>query len=486
MNTRMSFVSKFTRYLTGFTNDQVETPCTTNVNGVLVRTAPGLRLCDEIGLKTARRAGWIMSMKTLREYGLHENAEYFWDVFPEDSLRPCMTTMANALLSLEAERQGSLHVAIDADQRLTIMNDLYDSLLMNTGLTKNDLAGGYIVLRLGLEPNRCSDQEKVKTTMQLYLKKGTYPPVIVSKHAMAAMHRDLRLLEMEKKDHNSTVAFRPIHESTNIEENASGMNITDQISEIGFANDTVLNDLTNYMDKSVYDLDDEGEIEDISTKMNNTITKLRSVTLQVGIEKSQIDEAKVQLHETFMQKQEEIEQLNQIMHNQKEELKIKEEHIGRLEKDLDNARTELASETANLEKQLEKVTTEKQQQAFNTIPLEQVEEAQKQLADLEGQVKDRRENEQRLRRQIRNLKEEYTSKIAENQSAIDTATALRVQFKSSMDETKNQLNQLKRENQDLRDETEQKEKANALLSKRITELDRAVKQTSIRRNPQWK
>ena len=77
----MSFVSKFTRYLTGLTNDEVEATCTVNVNGGLVKTAPGLRLSDELGLKTARRAGWIMSMKTLRENGIHENADYFWDIF---------------------------------------------------------------------------------------------------------------------------------------------------------------------------------------------------------------------------------------------------------------------------------------------------------------------------------------------------------------------------------------------------------------------
>ena len=477
----MSFFSKFSGYLTGFAPDSVETPTTARINGAQVKMAPGLRLCDEEGLKTARRAGWIMSMNMLRANNIHENDAYYWDILPESTLQSHLATMANALLKLEAQRQGSVVVALGAKERLAMVNELYESLLVNTGLTKADLTNGYITLRLGLEQNRCSTPQRVAEVMKGYEIKGTYPPVVVFKTAMAAMCRDFDLLALEKQDQNSTITFRPVHESTKLDDNASGMNITDQISDIEFANETVLSGLTDYMDKTVYELEDVGEIEDISSNMQATVAKLRSVTLQVNKEKGEIEEAKQKLHHTFSEQAGQIEELNQIIHTQTLSVKTKEEEIERLQSDLMTVKEELREKTESLEADLAAVTQEKKQHALHTVPAEQVDEAERQIAELEGEVKDRRQNEQKLRRKIKEMKTEYAAKIAEKESAIQTADGIKQSYRSTMDETKVKMEQLRNENSKLQSDLASKQKENGLLVKRVDELNRSVKQTSIRR-----
>ena len=443
--------------------------------------APGLKLCDAEGLKTARRAGWIMSMKMLRDNNIHENEEYYWDILPESTLQPHLANMANALLKLESHRKGSLIVAMSTDERIAMVNQLYESLLVNTGLTKADLSNGYLTLRLGLEHNRCSTPQHVAEVMRGYEIKGTYPPVIVYKTAMAALCRDFNLLMLEKQDQNSTITFRPVHESTKLDDNASGMNITDQLSDIEFANETVLSELTDYMDKTVYELDDAGEIEDISSNMQFTAAKLRNVTLQIGKEKGMIEEAKQQLQHTFSEQTRQIEELNQILHAKTLDVRSKDEEIERLQSDLITVKSELLAKTQSLEADLVAMTQEKQQQALHSVSADQVAEAEHQIADLEGEIRERRQNEQKLRKKLTEMKSEYAARIAENESAIQTADTMKRSYRSAIDETKIKIEQLKTENTKLQSDLDSKQKENGLLMKRVEELNRSVKQTSIRR-----
>ena len=186
--------------------------------------APGLRLCDEEGVKTARRAGWIMSMNMLRANNIHENDEYYWDILPETTLQLQMATMGNALLQLEAKRQGSFAVEMCSKERIDMMIELYGKLLDKTGLAKEYMKEGYIVLR-SVSEERFSNIKEVDQIMKQYERNGAYPPVIVTKDAMATLAFEINLFCLNEKvvQEKDIVSRRPTHTCNGTQTDMTGI-----------------------------------------------------------------------------------------------------------------------------------------------------------------------------------------------------------------------------------------------------------------------
>ena len=210
----MSVFSKFSSYLTGLTHDSVETSSTTTINGAEVKMAPGLKLRDGEGFKTARRAGWIMSMNMLRAIKIHENEEYYWDILPETTLQLQMATMGNALLKLEAKRQGRIAVEMCPTERIDMMIELHGKLLDESGLAKEYMKEGYIVLR-SVSEERFSNITEVDQIMEQYERNGAYPPVMVTKDAMVTLAFEISLFCLNEKmiQEKDIYARRPAYTS---------------------------------------------------------------------------------------------------------------------------------------------------------------------------------------------------------------------------------------------------------------------------------
>ena len=236
----MSFFSKFSGYLTGITHDSVETPSSAHINGAQVKMAPGLKFCDGEGLKTARRAGWIMSMNMLRANKIHENDEYYWDILPETTLQLQMATMGNALLKLEAKRQGSVALEMCSKERIDMMIELHGKLLDESGLAKEYMKEGYIVLRSASE-ERFSNIKEVNHIMEQFERNGAYPPVIVTKDAMATLAFEINLFGLNEKvvQEKDIAARRPAHTSNGTQTDMTGIRseVTKTISSSPFAKD---------------------------------------------------------------------------------------------------------------------------------------------------------------------------------------------------------------------------------------------------------
>ena len=141
----MSLINKVHSFLTGFTPD-TPSASTIVVNGHKIDTLPGLKMIDDLGVKAAKRNGWILSMKQIR-YLVTDNTDFFWDILPESAIQPHLTKLANALCKLQAVRSGDLKVLLTASERYTVITQLYENLLKGSSLTKDDLTSGYIFLR---------------------------------------------------------------------------------------------------------------------------------------------------------------------------------------------------------------------------------------------------------------------------------------------------------------------------------------------------
>ena len=473
----MSLINKVHSFLTGFTPD-TPSASTIVVNGHKIDTLPGLKMIDDLGVKAAKRNGWILSMKQIR-YLVTDNTDFFWDILPESAIQPHLTKLANALCKLQADRSGDLKVLLTASERYTVITQLYENLLEGSSLTKDDLKSGYIFLRYIHESPRVTDKNTVDAVIKNFEQRGVLPPIIVTHHAMAYLGNKCNLLKAERVNADCSINFRPerdIQHSTKINDFTSVLEMSQELSEIRCENDTVQGEIGNFMDRTVHELDDPEEMADIVKNVNKTVSKVREFVVKLNVEKERVREGE----ESILEQLKELNSLNQTLSDTQREQEEKDREIEDLTRDLDDIKKEYSEREAELQKALEEEKQKATAAQLHSIPSHEFNELSEQNEALREENKERTALVTRLRRQFSKLQDDHAIAPSKKETDLDNAKRVKIELRNRLNETKAQIESCTTENETLKSELVKRENDNSRLERELERLKNEVKKTQRR------
>ena len=423
MDTRFKYLSSLitgvSKALTmGEVPDNVTSGATVTIGGKQVRACPGIRLEDHAGLKCARQSGWIISYDTLLSL-VDDN--YFWDIKTEDSLEPIFSHFSNAILRLQAERNKDAKIKLTPEERAAVVGQIFDQLLANSELNKRDVTSiGYLVLRFKLEL-RTTAEKTVNDTIHNYAKRGAIPPVIVTPQAMEFLFRNHQLIELDNPNKSLIFAptLQPIMQSTRNEEADYHPDIDEQLSEISFNQDSIRGAINTFLDKTVVDLGDNEELQEIVSDLNDTVNKQRQLIICVSEKHNKTDVLKDALEQRFREQHHDINTLKQELSEQQNQLAQKSNEIDDKDVQISELKLEYESKIDVLETEIQNYQ-EKQHASGLQVPLEDLTKVEDELADREVELKERRTEHQKLKSRIKHLRSELNQKVDEMQRQSDS------------------------------------------------------------------
>ncbi len=224
-----------------------------------------------------------------------------------------MRTLANSLLRLQSDRRGDVKLSLTADERLSMIKRLYENLLQDSGLSNADLATGYLVLRFCREHSRITDARAVNDVIKSFELRAVMPPIIVTHHAMAALATKQNILDLERETLDNSIIFSPevrAHESTKIHDFTTALEMSEQLSVIRCENEMTQNDISTFLERSVHELDDPNEMNDIMKNVNKTVTDVRELVKQMNLQKEKIQEGEENILGAIQGQFDQIQELN--------------------------------------------------------------------------------------------------------------------------------------------------------------------------------
>ena len=419
----------FSGLLSGFKSVTLGNETTSNVvlNGVTVKCAPGLRILDEKGISCARRSGWLMSYESILP---HLTSECCLDWITHGGLRQNFYRLSNALIQLESDRK-QLKVTWGPDERHKFAETILDELITSVGSTKADICNdGMLVLRLERDATFAS-QNDLKDKMKEYSRKGFIPPVYVLNTAVEFLNRKTNLLSHEATNSNTTLLIEP--SSTNAQSTGVGtfldQSLNDfscDLSHIEFTLQSGQDEVQSYIERRQHNLTVEGELESMSSKLEQTLLEQSHVQQKVSAHQASISNLQESLRLQLMANEEEKERLLQTIADREREITAKGIEIDDVKQELLEIKKEHQDQVSQLvsdkEKVLEELHDVKQTSSFS-VPMSDFNELQSKVEDLDESRKNlasklavekmkSKRSEQQLKDRIEQLsrKEEHLAK----------------------------------------------------------------------------
>lgn len=460
--------------LTGFRYDTItEGFETANIAGKNVIIAPGIRMEDKMGYECARKSGWIMNYKTLQVLA---DSNYIWDLKIGDA-NDMFLYFSTAVLRLYANRKNA-KVNMEKEQRAKIVDQIFDQLLSNTELSKDTIAvTGYLVLRYHRE-QRTTPQSVVTEAIGKYVSMGVMPPVIITPQAVEHIKRTHDLLKLEKEEGHASVLFQPEVKpttSTQIEDdlNASCHELEDEYSAIEFEQDAIRGEITSFLEKTICDVADTNDLNEIVTNLNDTLSQQRRLVIDTNSKKAELDQLRNAIREKFLEYENEISELKQLIGNKDSQLQQKGNEIEEMQADITTTNNERQTEIVKLELEISKMESKqaKQREEGVRIPVSVLNEAEEKISSYEEEIETRKAKEAKLRQRLNRINKDC-------EDAINTKTikmeALELEKTVLTAELKSHKQQLETQEQNLVKKEAEKQslrELNISLSNRMIELN---------------
>jgi len=468
--------------ITGFRSDSVmeREMKKSMVNGKMVTIVPGIRLEDQKGYECARKCGWIMNYQTLVE--LVDNDNFSWDLKVAEASEVMFKHFTTAILRLHAERKNA-KVKMDMEKRSQVVGQLFGQLLGSTGLTQDSLSiTGFLVLRFKHEVP-CVPKAVVDEAIAKYVSKGVMPPVIVTHQAVEYLSRQHNLLNLEKNNMDGSIVFMPevekVTHSTALEEDLDTTcnDLADQISEIEFDLDANRGDITSFLEKTVVDMTDPDSLADVLLTLNQTHTKQRQLVVAVNNQCAQIDYAKEAIETRFVDQTNEINELQQIVHDKQDVIKTKENEIEDLEHQIATVKLEYNTKVASLNSELSVLEAHMAQERTKGVhvPVETLDDAEDKINSLETEAK---LNKQKVQQNIAKIKKEHEATLTDKESQIEMLTRQKDAFSVELKLKVQQIGELTTELGEIENENSRLKQRNDGLDARMKKLNQKMKQMS--------
>ena len=143
-----------------------------------------------------------------------------------------------------------------------------------------------------------SQKSTVEAHLLDFAKAGLMPPIIVTPTCMEYLTRQHNLLRIESVLEHSSVEFEPnvsFKTSTGIESqlDINYLELEADISNIEFQTESIIGEMSSYMDKTVLDLTTSNDMAEIIDKVNDTLGQNHQLMKQVHDQKNELDTFKI-------------------------------------------------------------------------------------------------------------------------------------------------------------------------------------------------
>ena len=458
--------------------------------GKTIKCGSGIAMQDSLGVKAARKSGWISSFKMLDE-SIGKNGDYYWDIKSGEGLEPIFSRFSNALLRLQKDRKTNLKVTMDATARADIINNIFTKLLDGTTINQEHLnQTGYLVLRAQKEvPSTTSTQ--VTQVMKEFVKMGSMPPVIITPAAMEKMYRTIDLLELEERNIDTVVIMEPNIDQGQRHSTATTSMldstiafIEEDISEIMFNQDTITDDLTSYAERSLLNLTQDGEMSRIVDDLNCTTSKQRELVMHVNNQKLEMQCFKMDVTEQLQQQVEEMDSLKQTVSDSSQQLNMKNEEIDQLKKENSDIKQEYELEVTKLEQELNIVENKQMDERRKgpQVPVQELDAMSDQLETRDAEIDCLKMKDTKLRKKHKTLEKDFQARYNTKTEELELQLKSKQKLEDKIHKMEVQLTQMAKKVDELKAENTTLNSTNTKLTEKMKNINSKMWRLSAQSN----
>ena len=430
-------------------------------DGTELNHVRGLAFVDNEGIKASKRAGWIMSLKHFRKY--YDDENYCMAIQSSEVLEQTLRRFAVGILSCHHKRTGeapqefynlseqekfdtgkellsqSFANIKDKDRIRTVFTHFENTGFVVCDLRRNIVAAHDITtkhnLAIGMIKKLASETEIVI-------------PVIITSLLMNTLTRKHNLLEDGRVQEHETITFEPrIASSTKIDSQL-GNNISqvfDELSSLSLDQSIISSHLDAYRELTLESWPDIKDLDEIRANINKTIAQTKELYGHTNTLREDYLEVTRLANAAMSERAQEVEKLQQRLHNQQQELVT----YTSANTDLDAKITELEQDKVDNNELIEglyaKLTSTKRafqsHQRDNQYKTQLLEEYNNELKEVEKKLISSRQSKVEITKTLVSMKQEYD----------ETANKL-LEVTEERDSRQNLIRNLIKQNNEKKDE----------------------------------